>query len=107
MAEYEHEAKQDEKKLTILAFPFLNPSSVSSISAFSFSSKSTSAIKSAVLNVDVTDASVYRRVLAVAFSAAVCVRRLAISASRVASCSVVHVSVASYIVVRLVSSVEK
>ena len=60
-----------------------------------------------MLSVEVTDASVHRRVLAVAFRAAVCVRKLSISASRAASCSGVHVSAASCIKVKLLSSQEK
>ena len=81
-------------KLTFFALPFLNPSSLASISALSVSSACTFAIKSAVLSVEFREDKVPRRVLAVALSVVVCARRSRIAVSRAASCSVVQASAA-------------
>jgi hypothetical protein len=86
--------ESDGNRLTFFAFPFFSPSSLARIAASSVSSACTSAMRSAVLSVELRDERVLRSVFAVARSVVVCVRRSRILVSSSASCSVVHASAA-------------
>lgn len=81
--------------VTFFALPAFRPSSRAVIAVFSASSACTLATRSAVLSVELSEASVLRRVLAVAWRLAVRVWRSAMVASRAASWSVVQDSEAS------------
>lgn len=76
--------------VTFFALPALRLSKRSRISVFSVSSACTLEMRSAVLSSELRDESVPRRILAVAVSCVVWLRRSVICVSRAASCSGVH-----------------